>query len=38
MMIDEDCCVCGQMKTEQHVLFEYNRYGEERGRWRKVVK
>ena len=26
---DDDCCGCGQVKTEEHVLFEYNQYGEE---------
>ena len=27
---DDDLCGCGQAETEEHVLFEYNRYGEER--------
>ena len=27
---DDDCCGCGQVETEEHVLFECNRYGEER--------
>ena len=26
---DDDCYGCGQVKTEEHVLFECNRYGEE---------
>ena len=26
---DDDCCECRQVETEEHVLFECNRYGEE---------
>ena len=28
---DDDCCRCRQVETEEHVLFECKRYGEERG-------
>ena len=35
---DEDCCGCGQFETEEHVLIKCNRYGEERVRWRGVIK
>ena len=35
---DDDCCVCGQVETEEHVLFECNRYRDERVRWRRVIK
>ena len=31
---DDDCCGRGQVETEEHVLFERNRYREERVRWR----
>ena len=34
---DDDCCRYGQVETEEHVLFECNRYGEERVRWRGVI-
>ena len=27
---DDDCCGCGEVETEEHVLFECNRYGVER--------
>ena len=36
-MID-DCCGYGQVETEEHVIFECNRYGEERVRWRGASK
>ena len=29
-MYDDDYCGCGQVETEEHVLFECKRYGEER--------
>ena len=35
---EDDSCGCGQVKTEEHVLFECNRYREERVRWRGVIK
>ena len=35
---NDDCCGCGQVETEEHVLFECNRYREERGRCRGVIK
>ena len=35
---EDDCCGCGQVETEEHVLFEYNRYREELVRWRGVIK
>ena len=35
---DDDCCGCGQVETEEHVQFACNRYGEERLRWRGVIK
>ena len=35
---DDDCCVCEQVETEEHVLFECNRYREERVRWRGVIQ
>ena len=31
-------CGCGQVETEDHVLFECNRYREVRIRWRGVIK
>ena len=34
----DDMCGCGQMETEEHVLFECNRYGQERERWRGTVE
>ena len=34
----DDCCWCGQVETEEHVLFECNRYGEEQVRWRRVMQ
>ena len=34
---DDDCCGCGQVETEEHVLFECNRYREERVGWRGVM-
>ena len=33
----DHCCGCGQVTTEKHVLFESNRYREERVRWRGVI-
>ena len=35
---NDDCCGCGQVETEEHVLFESNRYGEERVGWRGVIQ
>ena len=35
---DDDCCGCGQVETEEHVLFECNRCGEEQGIWRRVIQ
>ena len=35
---DDDCCGCGQVETEENVLFKCNRYREERVRWRRVMK
>ena len=35
---DDDCFVCGKAETEERVLFECNRYGEERERWRGVIQ
>ena len=35
---DDDCYGYGPVKTEEHVLFECYRYGEERVRWRGVKK
>ena len=35
---DDDSCGCGQVETEEHVLFECNRYGEVRVRCRGVIK
>ena len=35
---DDDCCGCGQVETEEHVLFECNHYREERVRWRRVIQ
>ena len=35
---DDDCCGCGQVETEEHLLFECNRYGEERVRWTGVIQ
>ena len=35
---DGDCCGCRQIETEEHVLFECNRYGEERVRLRGVMQ
>ena len=35
---DEDCCGCGKVETEEHVLFECNCYREDRVRWRGVIK
>ena len=37
-MYDDDCCGCGQVEIEEHVLFECNRYGEVRVRWRGVIQ
>ena len=34
---DNECCGCGQVETEEHVLFECKRYGEERVRWRGLI-
>ena len=30
--------LCGHVETEEHVLFECNRYGQERQRWRGTIK
>ena len=30
--------MCGQLETKEHVLFECNRYGQERERWRGTIK
>ena len=35
---EDNCCGCGQVETEEHVLFDCNRYREERVRWRGVIK
>ena len=35
---DDDCCGCGKVVTEEHVLFECNCYREELLRWRGVIK
>ena len=35
---DDDKCRCGLVETERHALFECTLYGEERGRWRGVVR
>ena len=35
---DGEYCGCGQVETEEHVQFECNRYTEEQGRWRVVIK
>ena len=34
----DDCCGCGQVEAEEHVLIEFNRYRKERVRWRRVIK
>ena len=34
----DDLCGCGQVETEEHALFEGNRYGEERERWRGTIE
>ena len=31
-------CECGQVETGEPVLFECNRYGQERERWRGTVE
>ena len=33
-----DLCGCGQVGTADYVLFECNRYGQERERWGVVIK
>ena len=34
----DDKCRYGLVETEKHVLFECTLHGEERGRWRGVVR
>ena len=34
----DDLCGCGQVEAEEHVLFECNRYGQERERWRGTLE
>ena len=34
----DDLCGCGQVETEEHVLFECNQYGQERERWRGTIE
>ena len=34
----DDLCGCGQVETEEHVLFECNRYRQERERWRGTTE
>ena len=38
MEVDDDCCGCGDVETEEHVVLKYKRCGEERGTWRGVIK
>ena len=35
---EDDCSRCAQVEAEEHVLFECNRYREERVRWRGGIK
>ena len=34
----DDLRECGQVETDEHVLFECNRYGQEQERWRGSIK
>ena len=34
----DDLCGCGQVETEEHVLFECNRYGQEREQWGGTIE
>ena len=34
----DDLCGCGQVETEEHVLFKCSRYGQERERWRGAIE